>query len=83
MRREKIIKLQNNRKKEIFVTGTLSLPLRVGERAWFFVNHRSVFTTSVEQILEVNFDGVIFQTRNTIYHLTYAHIPAKSEVICA
>ena len=83
MEKEKITKLQLKKKREVSVTGTLSLPLRVGERAWFFVNHRSVFTTTVEQILEVNFDRVIFETRNTIYHLTYAHIPAEIEVMCA
>ena len=33
--------------------------------------------------LEVSQDGVVFETENTVYYLTYARRPAEIEVMCA
>ena len=70
-------------KKELFITGILSLPLRVNERALFFTSDKSVLTTPVQYIREVSMDGIVFETKNTIYHLTYSHQSSEIEVICA
>ena len=40
-------------------------------------------TSLVQQILEVSQDGVVFETENTVYYLTYARRPAEIEVMCA
>lgn len=74
---------EQNTKKEISLTATLSLPLRTGERAWFYANRHSISTSPVKQILEVSLDGVVFETQNTVYRLAYARLPAESEVMCA
>lgn len=71
------------KKTQIHLTATLSLPLRVHERAWLFTCGRSISTSLVKQILEVSQDGVVFETENTVYHVTYAHRPAEIEVMCA
>lgn len=70
-------------KKELFITGILSLPLRVNERAFFFTGYNSILTTPVQHITEVSVDGVVFETKNTIYHLTYSHQHSEVEVMCA
>ena len=64
-------------------TATLSLPLRLHERAWIITGARSLSTSLVQQILEVSQDGVVFETENTVYYLTYARRPAEIEVMCA
>lgn len=71
------------KKKQIHLTATLSLTLRLHERAWILTGSRSLSTSLVQQILEVSQDGVVFETENTIYHLTYARRPAEIEVMCA
>ena len=58
------------KKKQIHLTATLSLPLRLHERAWILTGSRSLSTSLVQQILEV-------------YYLTYARRPAEIEVMCA
>ena len=80
MKNEKI-KVMPVRKKHTHLTATLSLPLRLHERAWILTGSRS--TSLVQQILEVSQDGVVFETENTVYHLTYARRPAEIEVMCA
>ena len=39
MKRTNIRPISNIEKKAITVTGTLFLPLRIGERAWIFYSH--------------------------------------------
>ena len=92
MKNEKI-KVMPVRKKHTHLTATLSLPLRLHERAWILTGSherawiitgaRSLSTSLVQQILEVSQDGVVFETENTVYHLTYARRPAEIEVMCA
>ena len=85
MKNEKI-KVMPVRKKHTHLTATLSLPLRLherDERAWIITGARSLSTSLVQQILEVSQDGVVFETENTVYHLTYARRPAEIEVMCA
>ena len=74
---------EHDEERKDHVTAVLSLPLRVHERAWLFTCGRSISTSLVKQILEVSPDGVVFETENTVYHVTYAHRPAEIEVICA
>ena len=71
------------KKTQIHLTATLSLPLRLNERAWIITGARSLSTSLVQQILEVSQDGVVFETENTVYYLTYARRPAEIEVMCA
>ena len=71
------------KKTQIHLTATLSLPLRPHERAWILTGSRSLSTSLVQQILEVSQDGVVFETENTVYYLTYARRPAEIEVMCA
>ena len=71
------------KKTQTHLTATLSLPLRLHERAWILTGSRSLSTSLVQQILEVSQDGVVFETENTVYHLTYARRPAEIEVMCA
>ncbi|MDD3279538.1 MAG: hypothetical protein PHG16_11790 [Lachnospiraceae bacterium] len=73
----------NAPKKRIALTGHLSLPLRIGERAWICVAGQSITTSLVKQILEVSESRIIFETCNTIYSLSYARVPARTEVMCA
>lgn len=70
-------------KKQIVLTGSLSLPLRIGERAFILCQNQALSTTIVKQILEVSECGVIFETCNTIYRLRYATFPVATEVMCA
>lgn len=71
------------KKTQFHLTATLSLPLRLHERAWILTGSRSLSTSLVQQILEVSQDGVVFETENTVYYLTYARRPAEIEVMCA
>lgn len=71
------------KKTQIHLTATLSLPLRLHVRAWILTGSRSLSTSLVQQILEVSQDGVVFETENTVYYLTYARRPAEIEVMCA
>lgn len=71
------------KKTQIHLTATLSLTLRLHERAWILTGSRSLSTSLVQQILEVSQDGVVFETENTVYYLTYARRPAEIEVMCA
>ena len=41
-----------------------------------------MITSRVITIQEVSADGVVFETQNTIYHLSYTSEPV-SEVMCA
>ena len=81
---EKIKAITQSNPKELTLTGILSLPLRVGERALIFRGYQpSVLTSPVKEILEVSSYGVIFRTCNTLYHLNYTPMPDATEVKCA
>ena len=93
MEKNKVINFQNHPKKELHLTGYLSLPLRVGEhlslplrvgeRAWIISNSGIHPTSEVEKIWEVSESGVLFETKNIIYRLNYITANAKTGVICA
>ena len=83
MKRTNIRPISNIDKKAITVTGTLFLPLRIGERAWISTQTHTFMTTAVERILEVSRNNIVFETRNTQYNLKYETIPNETEVMCA
>lgn len=82
MKETKLVKLSEQKKEHRIITGTLSLPLRLGERAWICYGSHTLTTSPVLQIWEVSVDGILFETANTVYELNYMSYP-KSEVICA
>lgn len=77
--------IENPTKKQVMLTGLLSLPLRVGERAWIRQTNQTITTSTVQKIWEVSEDYIVFETCNTIYQLQYARFPIEmeAEVICA
>ncbi len=84
MMKEKLRKLTDTSLKELALTGYLSLPLRVGERALIIQGgQHSLLTSPVRKILEVSQYGIVFQTCNTIYRLSYTPVPNENEVMCA
>lgn len=83
MKRHRKQELQNIKKATVTMTGTLSLPLRIGENAWIRTRHQFFTTSMILKILEVAEDGIKFETCNTIYNLRYETVPAESGVICA
>lgn len=83
MKRTNIRPISNIDKKAITVTGTLFLPLRIGERTWISTQTHTFMTTAVERILEVSRNNIVFETRNTQYNLKYENIPNETEVMCA
>ncbi len=83
MKRTNIRPISNIEKKAITVTGTLFLPLRIGERAWISTHAHTFMTTAVERILEVSGNCIVFETRNTRYNLKYENVPNEIEVMCA
>ncbi len=65
------------------LSGWFHSPLRVGERAILSgVNGFSLLTSPILTILEVSNDGIVFETKNTIYHLVLTP-KTISEVMCA
>lgn len=83
MEKNKVINFQNHPKKELHLTGYLSLPLRVEDRAWIISNSGIHPTSEVEKIWEVSESGILFETKNIIYRLDYTTANAKTGVICA
>lgn len=84
MTKETIKQMCSSNHREVLITGILSLPLRVGERALIFRGSQpSVMTSSVKEILEVSAYGVTFRTCNTVYRLSYATDFSANEVMCA
>lgn len=70
--------------KTISLSGFLSLPLRVNERAFILQGgQNSILTSTVKEILEVSSSGVVFRTCNTLYRLSYTSVPNTNEVMCA
>ena len=58
-------------KKNVKVTGTLANVLVPGAPAVYLYHGNLIRTTVVEAILEASPDHVSFETRNTIYTLSY------------
>lgn len=84
MTNHKVKRISPMSQKETTLTGTLSLPLRVDERALILQgNRQSVLTSPVKEILEVSSYGVVFRTCNTTYRLSYMPVPNENEVMCA
>lgn len=75
-------KINSFDKKQVRLTGSLSLPLRVGECAFIRQQNQTLSTTTVIQILEVSEYGVTFETCNTVYRLKYTTFPVTG-VMCA
>ena len=72
------ITLHTTQKKEYVLTGILSLPLHLGENGrGSIVITRPLATSPVQSILEVSENGVVFETRNSIYRLSYTRVPME------
>lgn len=81
-RKLEIIPIRNI--KEACITGHLTQPLRVGEKAIIRLQTgQSIITSCVKKILEVSETNTIFVTHNTIYNLSYNISPTGTEVNCA
>lgn len=83
MKRHRKKPLQTVGKTTVSMTGTLSLPLCIGESAWIRTRCQYFSTSMVLKILEVAEDSIKFETRNTIYHLRYETVTSESGVMCA
>lgn len=83
MKKQLFTTITQTPKKELILTGTLSLPLKVGERAWIHVQNQTITTSVVKQIMEVSETGIVFETCNSIYRLDYARLPMCHGVMCA
>lgn len=47
-------------------------------------SYNQTFATSpVQSILEVSENGVVFETCNSIYRLSYTRVPMELEAMCA
>ena len=48
------------------------------------IGYNQTFATSpVQSILEVSENGVVFETCNSIYRLSYTRVPMELEAMCA
>ena len=48
------------------------------------MGYNQTFATSpVQSILEVSENGVVFETCNSIYRLSYTRVPMELEAMCA
>lgn len=82
MREKKIRFIHPAKKEEQNITGTLTLPLKLGERAFIRYGSQSMVTSPVMQIWEVSRDSVTFETCHSLYRLSYTPCP-QTEVMCA
>ena len=55
----------------------------MGERAWIYSYNQTFATSPVQSILEVSENGVVFETCNSIYRLSYTRVPMEMEAMCA
>lgn len=81
MKERKIIHFPETLKRRRELTGHLCLPLRIGNQAWISCRNGLLTTSLVEIIWEVSETGIIFETANSIYYVTYLF--PKTEVISA
>ena len=52
-------------------------------RAWIYSYNQTFATSPVQSILEVSENGVVFETCNSIYRLSYTRVPMELEAMCA
>lgn len=83
MTKQNMKELSQPQKVIITLTGIVSLPLRIGERAMVCASSQTFLTSKVIQILEISTYGIVFETCNTIYNLANTPISDHREVICA
>lgn len=84
MMEAKVTNFHSQKEKELVISGLLSLPLRVNERAMIYRGGKgSILTSPVKEILEVSAYSVVFRTCNTLYRLSYTPISNENEVMCA
>lgn len=83
MKKRKNRQLNTTQKFTVTMTGTPSLPLCIGERAWIKTSHQFFTTSMVQKIIEVSEIGIRFETCNTIYDLRYETVFKGNEVKCA
>lgn len=57
-------------KKDVYVTGTLLMPLAVGQRALLRQGNDLIFTSLVVEIRENRGDLICFETMNSVYHVS-------------
>lgn len=62
-------------KKTITLEGTFIYPVKCGERAIFTYNDHVVRTSTVSEILEITAEYIKFETRNSIYIVSYRNLP--------
>lgn len=82
MKNKNLIVLKHT-KKQITLNGSLAYPLRIGERALIIYGCDMITTSTVQAILEVSYDCLVFETRNTIYCLHNLVRNEHVEVMCA
>lgn len=78
-----MITLTPAKKKHTTLYGFLSLPMRIGERAFINYKEHSIMTSPVKKIWEVGIDRIVFETQNTIYTLQFSNTYTEAEVMCA
>ena len=78
MKERKIIHFPETLKRRRELTGHLCLPLRVGDRAWISCKTGLLTTSAVQTIWEVSETSIVFETGNSIYHVT--NLVPKAEV---
>jgi len=54
-------------KKVVFLSGSIQLPLKVGEMALMFHNGLPIRTSVVMAIQQISDDLIVFETRNSTY----------------
>ncbi len=62
-------------KTTVILTGTFLSPVKSGEKALFTYNGQVVRTSTVFEILEITADYIKFETRNSIYIVSYPNLP--------
>ena len=61
-----------------------SCPCPPSGRTGVIYSYNQTFATSpVQSILEVSENGVVFETCNSIYRLSYTRVPMELEAMCA
>lgn len=64
-----------NGKKMVILTGIFLSPVKCGERAVFTYSGQVVRTSTVSVILEVTAEHIKFETKNSIYIVSYRTLP--------
>ena len=67
----------------IWENGRGSTPVLPDGGAWIYSYNQTFATSPVQSILEVSENGVVFETCNSIYRLSYTRVPMELEAMCA